>query len=77
MNRDPAVVGRAKVSAETFAEIINSFVEPISYKTMIFFSIIVFGFLFLSNYAFAYARSKISSPPFHHQVMLQLMVECL
>ncbi|KAG5462821.1 MAG: hypothetical protein BJ554DRAFT_3411, partial [Olpidium bornovanus] len=34
MYRDPTVVGRAKVSAETFAEIINSFVEPISYKTM-------------------------------------------
>jgi hypothetical protein len=35
MNRDPTVVGRAKVSAETFAEIINSFIEPISYKTMV------------------------------------------
>jgi hypothetical protein len=36
MNRDPTVVGRARVSAETFAEIINSFIEPISYKTMVF-----------------------------------------
>ena len=35
MNRDPAVVGRARVSAETFALIINSFIEPISYKTMV------------------------------------------
>lgn len=35
MNRDPTVVGRARVSAETFAEIINSFIEPISYKTMV------------------------------------------
>lgn len=35
MNRDPTVVGRAKVSAETFAEIVNSFIEPISYKTMV------------------------------------------
>lgn len=26
---------RAKVSAETIAEIINSFVEPISYKTLV------------------------------------------
>lgn len=62
MNRDPAVVGRAKVSAETFAEIINSFIEPISMKTMVFFTIIVFGFLFLSNYAFGYARSKVANP---------------
>jgi Di-sulfide bridge nucleocytoplasmic transport domain len=35
MNRDPTVVGRARVSAETFAEIVNSFIEPISYKTMV------------------------------------------
>lgn len=36
MNRDPSQVGRARVSAETFAEIINSFIEPISYKTMVY-----------------------------------------
>lgn len=35
MNRDPRGVGRAKVSAKTFAEIFNSFVEPISYKAMV------------------------------------------
>jgi len=35
MKRDPSVVGRAKLSAETFAEIINGFIEPISYKTMV------------------------------------------
>ncbi|PPQ66767.1 hypothetical protein CVT26_009753 [Gymnopilus dilepis] len=36
MNRDPAVVGRAKVGAELIAEVINGFVEPISWKTLIF-----------------------------------------
>jgi hypothetical protein len=35
MKRDPSVIGRAKLSAETFAEIINGFIEPISYKTMV------------------------------------------
>ena len=35
MNRDPAMVGRARVSAQTFAEIITSFVDRISYKTMV------------------------------------------
>lgn len=34
-NRDPKSVGRARVSAHTFAEIFNSFVEPISYKAMV------------------------------------------
>ncbi|CAA7264680.1 unnamed protein product [Cyclocybe aegerita] len=36
MNRDPSVVGRAKVGAELIAEVINGFVEPISWKTLIF-----------------------------------------
>lgn len=35
MNRDPKSVGRAKVSARTFAEILNGFVEPISYKALV------------------------------------------
>ena len=35
MNRDPAVVGRAKVGAELIAEVINGFVEPISWKTLV------------------------------------------
>jgi hypothetical protein len=35
MNRDPEKIGRAKVGAQTFAEIVNSFVNNISYKTMV------------------------------------------
>ncbi|KAI9848600.1 MAG: hypothetical protein M1837_007269 [Sclerophora amabilis] len=35
MNRDPNSVGRARVSAHTFAEILNSFIEPISYKALV------------------------------------------
>lgn len=35
MQQDPEQVGRARVSAKTFAEIINSFVEPITIKTMV------------------------------------------
>jgi Di-sulfide bridge nucleocytoplasmic transport domain len=37
MNRDPTVVGRAKVGAELIAEVINGFVEPISWKTLVGF----------------------------------------
>jgi len=36
MNRDPKIVGRAKVGAEMLAEVINGFVEPISWKTLAF-----------------------------------------
>ena len=49
MNRDPRKVGRAKVSAHTFAEIFNSFIEPISYKAMLFTAIMVFGCFGISN----------------------------
>lgn len=35
MNRDPAKVGRAKVSAHTMAVIINSFIDPISWKAIV------------------------------------------
>ncbi|ODQ55750.1 hypothetical protein SAICODRAFT_16794 [Saitoella complicata NRRL Y-17804] len=64
MNRDPTVVGRARVGAETFAEIVNSFVEPISYKTMIFGLLVILGSAFLSNVAFGFFRQKAQQ---HHQ----------
>lgn len=35
MNRDPAKSRRVKVSAQTLAEIFNSFIEPIGFKTMV------------------------------------------
>ena len=34
MNRDPTVIGRAKVGAELIAEVVNGFVEPITWKTL-------------------------------------------
>lgn len=38
MQRDPTIIGRAKVGAELIAEVVNSFVEPISWKTLVMFS---------------------------------------
>jgi len=37
MKKDPSITGRAKLHAETFAEVINSLVDPISYKTMVLY----------------------------------------
>lgn len=37
MNRDPTKVGRARVGAELIAEVINGFVEPITWKTLVSF----------------------------------------
>ncbi|EPS42772.1 hypothetical protein H072_3251 [Dactylellina haptotyla CBS 200.50] len=60
---DPYAIGRSKVSAETFAEIINGFVEPISYKSMAFTFVLVFGCLFVSNFAFGFFRAKVGGHP--------------
>lgn len=35
MNRDPSIVGRAKVGAELIAEVINGFVDQISWRTLV------------------------------------------
>ncbi|TVY28592.1 Nucleus export protein [Lachnellula hyalina] len=58
MNRDPNSVGRAKVSAHTFAQIFNSFIEPISYKAMIFVVLLVTVCIVANNLAFGMFRSS-------------------
>ena len=35
MHRDPSVVGRARIFAETAAQVVNGFVEEISWKTLV------------------------------------------
>ena len=49
MKQDAKKIGRAKVSASVFAEIYNSFIEPISWKAMIFTFVLVFGCFAISN----------------------------
>ncbi|TAQ84576.1 hypothetical protein B7494_g7105 [Chlorociboria aeruginascens] len=63
MNRDPMAVARAKISAHTFAEIFNSFIEPISYKAMIFIVLIITVVILINNLTFNLIRSKASHLP--------------
>ncbi|KAI9782618.1 MAG: hypothetical protein M1839_004864 [Geoglossum umbratile] len=63
MSRDPKEVGYAKVSAHTFAEIFNSLIEPISYKSMFFMVIMTFGFVAISNFGIIQMRNKTAPPP--------------
>lgn len=58
MNRDPKVVGRARVGAETFADIINSFVDSISLKTMLFSTLMIGLLVVLTNSALFNLRAK-------------------
>ncbi|KAK4891387.1 hypothetical protein LTR27_010041 [Elasticomyces elasticus] len=56
MSRDAGAVGRAGVGAKTFAEVFNAFVEAISWKTMAFTFLLVFGVFGGGNMAFGLFR---------------------
>ncbi|KAF7161032.1 hypothetical protein CNMCM5623_006709 [Aspergillus felis] len=58
MNRDPAKVGRAKVSAHTMAIIINSFIDPISWKAIMFFLATISTVTVVSNWSFRSFRNR-------------------
>ncbi|KAF2761300.1 hypothetical protein EJ05DRAFT_497852 [Pseudovirgaria hyperparasitica] len=65
MNQDPTAVGKASVSAHTFAMIFNSLIEPISYKAMFFSLAILSSFFYMSNTAFGFFRNK-TAEQFQH-----------
>lgn len=52
MNRDPQLLGKSQITAEILADILNGFVKPISWKTIFFLVVIVFGSLVITNLAF-------------------------
>lgn len=58
MEQDPSGIGRAKVTAETIAEIINSFVEPFTMKTTIIAFTLFVLVMFVSNLFFGFIRAK-------------------
>lgn len=57
MSRNPQLLGKSKLTAETFADIINGFVRPISWKALIILAFISFGSLFVTNFAFGCYRN--------------------
>ncbi|KAK9462023.1 Di-sulfide bridge nucleocytoplasmic transport domain-containing protein [Lipomyces oligophaga] len=63
MSRDPNDVGRASVSAETVADILNSFIERISYKSMGFILVLILGSMYISSGNAVPGRQNSSSVP--------------
>ncbi|KAK4701837.1 hypothetical protein P7C70_g4389, partial [Phenoliferia sp. Uapishka_3] len=59
MGRDPNLVGRTRVVAETLAEVVNGFVDVISFKTMLF----VMAILSLTIYGSSVALSALPVRP--------------
>ncbi|WVQ96045.1 hypothetical protein IAU59_003145 [Kwoniella sp. CBS 9459] len=66
MNKDPTTIGRINIVAETFAGLINSFVEPISWKTMSFTLVTLSFLIILTNSALFNLRAKASHPDSAH-----------
>ncbi|KAF7592144.1 hypothetical protein BBP40_000631 [Aspergillus hancockii] len=66
MNRDPAKVGRAKVSAHTMAIIINSFIDPISWKAIMFFLATISTVTVVSNWSFRSFRNRLHQQEYAH-----------
>lgn len=80
MNRDPSKVGRARVGAELIAEVINGFVEPISWKTLIFTVTSISFFTIFANTVFNFYLRQYapvpptpSVPPLQHQPSFPIM----
>lgn len=58
MNQDPHRGGnKSLISAQTIAMIVNSFFEPLSFKTLTVFALTLVT-IFASNFAFGYVRAK-------------------
>ncbi|KAK0506440.1 Di-sulfide bridge nucleocytoplasmic transport domain-containing protein [Armillaria luteobubalina] len=63
MNRDPTTLGRARVGAELIAEVVNGFVEPISWKTLAFTLTSLSFLTVFINALLSLYRSRHHSPP--------------
>lgn len=56
MNRDPQQIGRSKITAETFAEIVNAFFKPITWKSLLMFTFLLVGSFVVTNVTFGTYR---------------------
>lgn len=82
MNRDPHLLGKSKITAEILADILNGFVKPISWKTIFFLLVMIFGSLVITNLAFnTYRRSsnvdinQLELTIKHQQLVLALLLQ--
>ncbi|KEI40102.1 uncharacterized protein L969DRAFT_86730 [Mixia osmundae IAM 14324] len=68
MNRNPKIVGRARVAAETLGEVINSFVEVMSWRTMIFLVLLFATLLVCTNSVLSSYRVKLHEQYRNHRL---------
>ncbi|GAA6027272.1 hypothetical protein JCM8097_002545 [Rhodosporidiobolus ruineniae] len=63
MNRDVVVSGKTRVVAETLAEVVNGFVDVISFKTMLFVLLTLGLTIYGSSVALSILPSRPAAPP--------------
>ncbi|KIY45703.1 hypothetical protein FISHEDRAFT_48740 [Fistulina hepatica ATCC 64428] len=63
MNRDPTKIGRTRVAAEMLAEVVNAFVEPITWKTLAFTLVTLGSLTLLVNALLSYYRTAPAQGP--------------
>ncbi|KAA1071176.1 hypothetical protein PGT21_019905 [Puccinia graminis f. sp. tritici] len=66
MARNPNLISRSKIGAETFAEVMNGFVDVISWKTMLFIFLSIGAGIYATNLAMNNYKSKWEPPNHHH-----------
>lgn len=76
MNRDPQLIAKSKITAETFADILNGFIKPISWKSVFLLNTILFGSFIISNLAFGKYRNHIN-PEKNKNIELQARINHL
>jgi len=65
MSRNPNLLSRSRIGAETFAEVMNGFVDVISWKTMLFIFLSIGAGIYATNLAMNNYKSKWE--PYHPQ----------
>ncbi|ANB15815.1 Brl1p [Sugiyamaella lignohabitans] len=58
MDQDPEAIHRLPLNAELFAEIINSFIEPFSFRSLFVSVFTILGVVYMSNFAFGFLRAR-------------------
>ncbi|EGG12160.1 uncharacterized protein MELLADRAFT_29805, partial [Melampsora larici-populina 98AG31] len=58
MNQNPNLLSKSKIGAETFAEVMNGFVDVISWKTMIFILSLISAGIYVTNLAMNSYKAK-------------------
>ncbi|KAL0223871.1 hypothetical protein P9112_003261 [Eukaryota sp. TZLM1-RC] len=66
MNRDPSKIEITSISVKAVAEAVNSFVEPITYKTMVFVALLFFIILIGSNCILGFQRKVVPGDVQHY-----------